>query len=190
MSFDAPLPDVSLQTRPLPAWLQHRFLRPEEHVTFVRGPRWQPACERYLTHPLLFVLALALGAAVVGVGYPIAGSSPNVLVPFYLTAAGLVLGAIFVLGFASAYFTRLVATNFRLMILQGRELCYTWELDDLPESLLRYDRRTGKQTSRSIDLSALQTLLGSTSEQFVESKTILALGKHLGHIKAQRKDRP
>ena len=46
-----------------------------------------------------------------------------------------------VLGLCCGYFTRLVATNHRLVILQGYEMCRTWGMDDLPPSLIRHDRR-------------------------------------------------
>jgi hypothetical protein len=187
--LDAPPPDIALPARPLPPWLADRFLRPDEHVTLVRGPRWQPACERFLTHPGLFVIALVIGVVSVAVGRLLVGSWSEPMVPVGLAAGGLVLASIFILGIAATYFTRLVATNFRLFILQGRELVRNWDLDDLPRSLVRYDSRPGQRDSRSIDLGALQTMLGATSEQFVEAKTILSLGKHLDHIKAREKDR-
>ena len=53
---------------PLPAWLERRLLRANERVTWVRGPRWNPWWERYVTHPAMFVVALALGAVCLGAG--------------------------------------------------------------------------------------------------------------------------
>jgi hypothetical protein len=107
-----------------------------------------------------------------------------------LAAGGVVLGSIFVLGIFSGYFTRLVVTNFRLIILQGREVCRSWSMDDLPHSLIRFRLSRGGQPSRTVDLDAMKTLLGSASDKFAESKTILAFGKQVEQIKAREDRRP
>src|SRR5262249_35666233 len=58
----------------LPWWLERRLLRPGEEVAWVRGPRLSPWWERHVTHPALFLLALAVGGACVGIGKHFAGS--------------------------------------------------------------------------------------------------------------------
>ena len=186
---DPPPPDVVLPAPRLPGWLTRRFLRPDEHVVWVRGPRWTPRSERWLTHPGLFLLALGLGAACLAAGRLRAGSWSELPVLPGLAAVGLVLGSVFVLALSCAYFTRLVVTNHRLLIVQGYEVCRHWGLDDLPRALVRYDRREGRKRDRSVDLTALQTLLGDGSGQFADAKTILTLGKHLGQIKAREDGR-
>jgi len=40
-------------------------------------------------------------------------------------------------GIANGYFTRLVVTNYRLLILQGYEVCRSWSIHHLPRSLIR-----------------------------------------------------
>src|SRR5262245_37585947 len=182
-SFDARLPAYSVQHPPLPVWLARRLLRGGEEVALVRGPRWNPSSERYLTHPLLFLLALALGASWWGMARLVGGAGSPFEAIASLAAGLLVVASIFVLGVASGYFTRLVVTNYRLVILQGYEVCRSWGLDDLPPSLIRYGPWGREGRSRSVDLDALQTMLGGGSEQFAEAKTILAFSKHLDHIK-------
>src|SRR5262249_573107 len=143
---------------PLPAFLKRRLLRPEEEVTWGRGPRHNPWWECYATHPLLFVIALALGAACGGPGRLGAGGGGGPRGRGGPMPAGLVFGSVYVLGIANAYFTRLVVTNFRLFIVQGYAVCKTWNIDQLPMRLVRYRRRAGGVETRSIDLEALQTL--------------------------------
>jgi hypothetical protein len=188
-SFDAQPPDIALHTLPLPAWLARRLLRPGEQVTWVRGPRWNPTWECYITHPGLFLAALAIGGALLAAGRLIAGSWSDLPAPTVLAAAVLVFGAVYVLAIANAYFTRLVVTDLRLVIMQGYEVCRSWALDDLPQALVRYDMRRTGQSRRSVDLTALQTMLGGSTDQFVEGKTIRALSKHLDQIKAREKGR-
>jgi hypothetical protein len=189
-SFDSPPPDVSLYAPRLPDWLARRLLRPGEVVTLVRGPRFNPRWERYVTHPGLFLVALAAGAGCLAVGRLSAGSWSEVALGPFLAAAGLVFGSIFLLGSAGAYFTRLVVTDARILIVQGYEVCRRWGLDDLPPSLVRYEKRKDGTASRSVDLNTLQTMLGGGTDQFTESKTILAFGKDLDRIKAREKGRP
>jgi hypothetical protein len=172
----------------LPPWLARRLLRPDETVLWVRGPRHSPGAERFLTHPALCLAALLLAAAIIGLarsGVP----SWSLISPVALvTAVVLVLGSVFVLGIANAYFTRLVVTNFRLVILQGYERRRSWSIDDLPPRLVRYDLRAGGERRRTIDVDALQTMLGGSSDQFVEARSILALGKQLDNIRKYRED--
>jgi hypothetical protein len=182
--------DVSRTFTPLPAWLAARVLRAGETVTWVYGPRFSPWCERYLTHPALFLVGLALGAVCLGVGVQMARAPDEFPLLPAVAAGGFVLGPIFVLAIASGYFTRLVVTNHRLVILQGREVCRSWRIDDLPLSLIRYGRTGAGAESRAVDLGALQTMLGGSSDKFAESKTILAFGKQLDQIKGRQRGRP
>jgi hypothetical protein len=178
--------DVSGEFLPLPRFLAVRKLRAGEDVTWVRGPRSNPAWEPYFTHPALFLVALALGAACLVMGRLITGNWGNVLPA--LAAAVVIFGSIFVLGICSAHFTRLVVTSHRLLILQGYEVVRAWDIDDLPRSLIRYGRRaTGEQT-QAVDLESLKTMFGTSSGQFADAKTILAFGKQLGQIKAREND--
>src|SRR5438067_7600561 len=66
--FDFAAPNLVRQYPPLPWWLERRLLDPDEEVTWVRGPWLCPWWERYATHPLLILVALALGAACVAAG--------------------------------------------------------------------------------------------------------------------------
>jgi hypothetical protein len=186
---DGQAPDVSLRTPLLPAWLARRLLQADETVTWVRGPRLNPWWERYATHPGLFLLALALGAACLGVGWLIAGSWSGLPLPAGLAAGGIVLGAIYALAIANAYFTRLVVTDRRLVVVQGYEVCRSWGLDQLPRSLVRFRVRDDGRASRTIDLTALQTMLGGPSDQFADAKTIRSVGRQIDQIKARENDR-
>jgi hypothetical protein len=174
---------------PFPAWLAVRFLRPDEKITWVRGPRFNPSWELYVTHPALLLAALAVGALGVATAWRIAGSWSE-MPPWPFAAAGaLAFAAIVVLGVASGYFTRLAATNQRLVIVQGRELCRSWTLDDLPPSMIRRRMRGDGRPDRAIDLDAVKTLLGGASDGFADAKSILAFGKQLGQIKSREDGR-
>ena len=188
-SLDAPSPiDIRLRSR-LPAWLTRRWLRAGEEITWVRGPRFNPRWERYVTHPVLVFYALGFGTALVLVGWLSAGSRPEVLVLLALAAAAVVLASLFVVGIFAGYFTRLVVTNFRIVIIQGYEVCRSWNIADLPPSLIRYRMRGRVRESRTVDLDALQAMLGDPSDQFMAPKKILAFGKHLDGIKARENGR-
>src|SRR6266571_9210112 len=106
--FANPMARVLRLYPPLPAWLARHLLRAGEHVTWVRGPRWNPWWERYVTHPALFLFALALGTACLGAGRLDAGSWSEIEPLLALAAGGIVLGSILVLGISAGYFTRLV----------------------------------------------------------------------------------
>jgi hypothetical protein len=82
-----------------------------------------------------------------------------------------------------------VVTNYRIAIMQGYEVVRSWRLDDLPRSLICYTMQGGEER-RSVDLDSLQTMLGSSSDQFADTKTVLAFGKQLDRIKAREKGRP
>jgi hypothetical protein len=180
------LPPVAKRHSPLPHWLARRLLRPGEAVTWMRGPRSNPRWECLITHPALFLIALAFGAACCWAARLIAGSWSDVPPPLILAAAGIVLGSIVVLGISAGYFTRLVVTNFRVVILQGYEVCRSWGLDRLPPSLLRHVRRDGAEDRWTVDLDTLQTMLGGASDHFTDAKTILEFGKQLDRITNRR----
>jgi hypothetical protein len=184
-----PLPEVVGRCSPLPTWLADRLLRPDEEITWVRGPRFNPSWERYVTHPALFLLALVIGAVIVGETWLIIGESSEVMVLSILAAGALPLGSIFVLGIANGYFTRLVVTNFRLVILQGYEVCRGWGIDDLPHRLIHYGMPGGRGEKPSIDLEAVKTMLGGSSDKITGSKAILSFGKQLDQIKTREDDR-
>ena len=188
---DAPapqLPDIAERYAALPAWLADR-LPLDEKVTWVRGPRFNPSWERYVTHPALFLLALAVGAACVGLGRLIIGEWSEMMALPIVAASVLLLGSIFVLGIFSGYFTRLVVTNFRLIILQGYEVCRSWSINDLPHHLIRYSIPGGRGENPSIDLDAVKNMLGRSSDKFTGAKAILSFGKQLDRIKARENDR-
>jgi hypothetical protein len=181
--------DVSARPPALPPWLARRFLRPGESVTWVCGPQFNPSCERYLTHPALFLAALAFAVACVAAGRLIVASWAEFPALIALPAGGVVIGSIIVLAIASGYFTRLVVTDCRLAVLQGYEVCRSWDLDDLPPRLLNYGR-PGREDERAIDLEAVKTMLGSTTDRFTDSKTILAFAKQIERIRPRENDRP
>ncbi|HWG43510.1 MAG TPA: hypothetical protein VN688_12050 [Gemmataceae bacterium] len=186
--FDARIADISRQPPSLPSWLAAR-LSPNEEITWVRGPRFNPSWERYITHPALFVFALGLGIIGGGAGWLIAGPEAEVLVLLAVLAGGIVLASIFVLGISNGYFTRIVATNSRLLILQGYEVCRSWSVDDLPRRLVRYHQLGGEEKSPAIDLEAVKSMLGGSSDKFADSKSILAFSKQLEQIKSREKGR-
>jgi hypothetical protein len=191
--LDASLPDITRPHAPLPDWVARRLLGAGEQITWVCGPRFNPRWERYVTHPALFVGSLAVGAVLLGAGRLCSESwkvMPPAAVVMVVAAPALVLASVFVLGFSAAYFTRLVVTTRRLVIVQGYEVCRSWGLHELPQSLVGYGPRGNRDGGRAVDLDALQTMLGSATDQFAESKTILAFGKHLERIKAEKDRRP
>jgi hypothetical protein len=188
--YKAPAPDLFRQHPPLPPWLARRLLRPDEEVTWVRGPRFNPFWERYVTHFGLFLAALAVAGACVALGRLSADSWAAMPVAPVLVAIGLVFGTIYVLAIANAYFTRLVVTNSRIVLMQGYEVCRGWSIHALPRSLRRYRVLADGKESWSVDLGALQTMIGGASDQFADSKTLRAFGKQLDQIKAREDRRP
>lgn len=181
---DFRVPEYMEQYQPLPGWLADRLLRPDERVDWVRGPWFNPSWERYVTHPTLLLIPVTLGVIGVSLSRQI---GDEFTAAFVLAALLLFFLTVIVLGIANGYFTRLVVTDRRLVILQGYEICRAWSLDKLPRSLLRYGRR-GDESSRSIDLDALKTMLGGASEKFTNAKTILSFGKQLDSITKADKD--
>jgi hypothetical protein len=181
--------DIVELFQPLPGWLADRLLKPDEQVTWVRGPCFNPSWECYVTHPALLLLALAFGAASVGLVWLVFGATPTILAVVGMAAGLVVIATIIVLGIANGYFTRLVVTNSRLVILQGYEIVRSWSIDKLPRSLLRYARRDGEDQGPCIDLEVVKNMLGRSSDQFTSAKTILSFGKQLDRIQTRDKDR-
>lgn len=185
-SFD----DISRRIRnhpPLPPWIASWLLKSGESITWVYGPKLSPSWERYVTHPALILAAL--GGVVVSIlpAYVLSGLGREIAAIPVVAAVALVFLSIFVLALFNGYFTRLVVTSDRLIILQGHEVVRAWDIDDLPRSLLRFGR-PGDASSRSVDLDQLTSMMGgSTSDKFTESKTILSLGKTITQIKAREK---
>jgi hypothetical protein len=175
---------------PLPEWLARRLLRPGEEISWVRGPRWRPSWEPHVTHPVLFLYALALGAVCIVAARLSAGSWEDTHPLPVFAGVGIVLLSIYVLAFFNGYFTRLVVTNLRLFIVQGFEVRSSWNIDALPRSLLRHGPRKDGLDSPTIDLDAVQTMLGGSSDQFTDSKTIRSFGKQIAQIKARENGRP
>src|SRR4051794_16574841 len=91
-------PSPSSRPQPaLPDWLASGLLHAGEAITWVRGPRWNPSLERYITHPALFLVALAVSAAGCWAARLLAGSWSDVPGMVVLVGAGLVLASILVL---------------------------------------------------------------------------------------------
>src|SRR5207248_1525629 len=145
----------------------------------VYGPEFNPPWERHVTHPSLFLSALATGGVIVLIGlFWRTQGAPDALPLAATLAGGVALGSVFVLGISCGYFTRLVVTNRRLVVVQGYEVCKSWSLNDLPRSLLRFTPLEGESDGPAVDLNALQAALGGSSNQFADAKTILRFGKH------------
>jgi len=190
--FESRLAKISLRNPLLPAWLARRLLAPGEEITYVRGPRRSPGWERYVTHPVLALAAVGVGIVWFWIARGIESLTENpesgLATLAVFAAVGLVLATVFVLGLASGHFTRLVVTDRRMFIVQGREVFRSWGIDRLPASLIRYGLPGDERRSPTVDLDALQTMLGGSSDQFSNAKTILAFGKHLDRIKARGDD--
>ena len=107
-----------------------------------------------------------------------------------LAAGMLVLGSIFVLGIANGYFTRLVVTNYRLLILQGYEVCRSWSIHRLPRSLVRYVKPGDEPEKLAVDLDAVKRMLGGSSDKFTSANAIMAFSKRVEQFKAREDDRP
>jgi hypothetical protein len=184
------VPDISLRHAPIPVWLAERVLHKEERLVWVYGPWHSPKWERAVTNPLLFLAALAVGAVCLLIAIPLNRVWPESMVAAGMVGVAVLLAAVFVLGIFSGHFTRLIVTNYRLVIVQGREVCRSWGIDQLPRTLVRYAAREDETARRTINLDALQIMLGGTSDKLADSKIILSFGKHLDHIKAQEDQRP
>ncbi|HYT93017.1 MAG TPA: hypothetical protein VEL76_30145, partial [Gemmataceae bacterium] len=124
---------------------------------------------------------VALGALIDGL--PVQIHPVPLLIGFLL-----VIGSVYVLAISNAYFTRLVVTDYRLLIVQGYEVCRCWRVDELPPSLVRYRRLGGVRERPTIDLDALQTMFDTASEHVADAKAIRKLGKQIDHIKKRQND--
>ena len=181
-AYDDRAPEYAARFPPLPSWLARKHLRPDEQVVWVAGPRFNPSWERYFTHPLLFVAALFLGALCVILGMA-ASSVAGAVAVCGATAFVIVVGSLAVLGLCCGYFTRLVATTHRVLILQGYEACRQWGIHQLPSHMVRYRRMGDVDSGPTIDVDAMKTMLGGASDQFVDAKTILSFGKELNRMR-------
>jgi hypothetical protein len=81
-------------------------------------------------------------------------------------------------------------TNYRLLILQGYEVCRSWSIHRLPRSLIRYVRPGDGPENLAVDLDAVKRMLGSSSDKFAPANAIVAFGKRVEQIKARENDRP
>jgi hypothetical protein len=182
--YELPSPGRSRRPGKLPRWLAKRFLRPGEYLTWVRGPRWNPTFEWFITHPLLFLIALAIAGAIFAAGSFLQGVYPSNLAPvFGMFAVLLPVGSLIVLGMTNAYFTRLVVTDQKVLIVQGHEVCRLWGIDELPHSMVRFRKTETGEEVRDIDLDKMKTMLGQTGDGFVDAKTIKNFGKQLDQIR-------
>jgi hypothetical protein len=183
-------PSVALGFPPLPAWLARlHFPRANETITWVYGPRFSPSWERYVTNPVLFLIAFFIASACIGIARWQVDSWERIPPAPVAVGIALVLGNVYVLGIFCGYFTRMVVTNRRIVILQGREVARSWSTRDLPRSLLRYQRgERGEENSPTINLDSIQGLFGTSATGFVEAKTILDVGKQIGRIQRRGGD--
>jgi hypothetical protein len=187
--FDSDERDVGLPYRPLPWWLADRLLRDDEKVSWVYGPRFNPSWERFVTHAALVLVPLPFVA--VACGLAVLANAPVAAVGAVGVVATVILMTlvIIVLGLANGYFTRLVVTDRRLFIAQGYEAYRSWDLEDLPPALIRYSGRGTNLESRTIDLNAIKSMLGGSSDKFTEAKSILSFAKQIGQMRDRRHDR-
>ncbi len=174
------------ENRPFPKWLASHLLRGDEEILWSTGPRHTPAIEPFLTHWLFVVVGVMLAVGTLFLGRMLVPGWSKLPMWAGFTAIFLVFGSVFLVGVANGYFTRLVATNKRVFIVQGQAICRSWGLNALPRSLVQYRINEHGEEERTVDVDALRTMLDSPSEGFAESKTILSLGKHLDRVKDAR----
>lgn len=174
---------------PLPWWLESKLLAPGEEVEWVRGPRLNPPWERYVTHPALVLLALAVGALCVA-AFALLGRGPDAGWVGIVAGGVVVVGALLVVAFFTGFFTRLIVTNRRVAIMQGYEVVRSWDMDQLPRSMIRYRAGEGGERDPSIDLATVKTMLGGSPDGFADQKTIMAFSKQLNSIIKGRDDKP
>jgi hypothetical protein len=171
----------------LPAWLARRILAPNETVALVRGPTSNWFLEPYLTHPGLFLVALVPAGISLGIGRSLVNSWKELPPLAGVIAVLFVFGSIIFLASLAGYFTRLVITDQRLIIVQGREVRSSRSVNELPPILLRRNfDRDGHERAPTIDLNAVNTMLGV--DGFVDSNTILTLGKKIDKMREARED--
>jgi len=175
---------------PLPEWLAKALLEPDEKPEWVRGPNYAPPWERALTHPLAFLVALPPAVILVTVGRLLADDWRTLHPAFGVSAILVLIGSILVIAFMTAYYTRLVVTERRLLIIQGQSAIRSWGMGDLPPSLLHFGRQAfdGKDAGPRIDLDKLEKMLGGKSEGVIGSDAIIKFGKQLDRIKGRRPD--
>lgn len=176
----------------MPAWLAARLLRDGEKVESVRGPRFNPPWEPFVVHPATVLLGVVLAGGAIAAAYLASGGDGPLLFAAAAFALVSAFGGLAVVAFAAGFFTRLIVTDRRVMIVQGIEIRKTWRLEDLPRSLVRQTRGDDGELSRTVDMEKLQTMMGGASDgSFAEAKSIWALGKEIDRIKRDgRDDRP
>jgi hypothetical protein len=186
---DIRIRDIATPSPALPAWLASRVLRPDEELSWVFGPTFNPPWERHVTNPVLFLQALAIGLMCATVIILLAAGDPRAVVAALVCGGGIVIGVIMVLGICSGYWTRLVVTDARLIVLQGYEVVKSWNIDNLPVSLRRYGKRKDGREAWSIDLDTVSTMLGASSGKAVDQKSILVFAKQVDRIRSREPDR-
>jgi hypothetical protein len=65
----------------------------------------------------------------------------------------------------------------------------SWSIHNLPASLVRYGKRKDGRPSWSIDLDSVSTMLGTSSGQPVDKKSILVFAKQVDRIRSREPDR-
>jgi len=173
---------------PLPEWLARRILEPGETIALVRGPTGKWWLEPYLTHPLASLAGAIPAAVAITVGRMIVPSWRDLPPAAGIVAVLFVFASVFVVGLLAGYFTRLVVTDRRLLILQGREIWSSRGIDELPPFLVRRMRDPDGRERRAIDIVTLDSMLGSSNTGIVDSDTILTLGKKIDKLKERRDD--
>lgn len=179
--------EVGSKGPPLPGHLARRLLRSDEEVVSVNGPRWSPSWEPFLTHPLVVLVGIALAVGAVALGGMVLGWDNLAMGGVGVFALLSSFGSLILVAFMAGWFTRLVITNQRVMIVQGYEVRKTWGLDELPRSLVRQRRNADGELTKTVDLERLNTMMGGSSDGFVEAKTIWALSKEID--RSRREDR-
>src|SRR5438105_12790131 len=96
--------ELSLPAPRLPRWLTRRMLTEDEHLVSVYGPKYNPGWERYVTHPLLFLVTAIISATWVVVALVRAGGPENLPAVAGIGALALVVAAIVILGVSCGYF--------------------------------------------------------------------------------------
>lgn len=181
-SSDSPDPKLNVATLGLPTWLARLVLAPGETVALVRGPTSNSPLEPYLTHPALFLVALLPAGITLAVGRAMSPSWKELHPLPGLLAVLILFGTVIFLAGMAGYFTRLIITDRRLLIVQGREVRSSRDVNSLPRALVRRGRdEFGRERAPTIDLNAVNKLVGGTG--FVDAKTILTLSKKIDKLK-------
>jgi hypothetical protein len=184
---DPPRREAARKGPPLPAFLARRLLRKGEEVASVRGPRSSPVWEPYLTHPAAVAVGFAAAVVIFLVGGLAVDWDGQLMAAPGIAAVVVAGGGLALVAVAAGYFTRLVVTSQRVLIVQGYEVRKTWTLDQLPRSLVRHDRNADGELTKTVDMEKLQTMLGGSADGIVEAKSIWALGKEIE--RTRREDR-